>query len=123
MYREISVLGAVREGKGIGGIAVPIIPPCLHEHVTLCFALLDDSLGLAVAVGHIALFIFVHEILVSDPDEAEEREIIAGLRMIKAYLKRSTEVSTGIKTTLKVLIAIVSLASAISSILRFVCYL
>lgn len=58
-----------------------------------------------------------------DKLEAEEREIIAGLRMIKAYLKRSTEVSTGIKTTLKVLIAIVSLASAVSSILRFVCYL
>lgn len=55
--------------------------------------------------------------------ESEEREILAGLRMIKAYLKRSTEVSAGIKTTLKVLIAIVSLASAVSGILRFVCYL
>lgn len=58
-----------------------------------------------------------------DKLESEEKEILAGLMMIKAYLKRSTEVSAGIKTTLKVLIAIVSLASAVSSILRFVCYL
>lgn len=55
-----------------------------------------------------------------DKIEQSEKTIEASLTYIMRYLRLNAEVSSSIKTTLKILIAIVSLFSGISSIMRFV---
>lgn len=55
-----------------------------------------------------------------DELEKNEMSISNSLVYIMRYLRLNAEVSTSIKTTLKILIAIVSLFSGISSIMRFV---
>lgn len=50
--------------------------------------------------------------------EKEESEIAESLKMIRGYLKLSTEVSNGIRVTLKILVTLVSFCAGISSILR-----
>lgn len=55
-----------------------------------------------------------------DELEKNEMSINNSLVYIMRYLRLNAEVSTSIKTTLKILIAIVSLFSGISSIMRFV---
>ncbi len=54
-----------------------------------------------------------------DKIEKSEKTIEASLTYIMRYLRLNAEVSSSIKTTLKILIAIVSLFSGISSIMRF----
>ena len=55
-----------------------------------------------------------------DELEKNEMSISNSLVYIMRYLRLNAEVSTSIKTTLKILIAIVSLFSGVSSIMRFV---